>query len=306
MTNGKKGIRDIFGVDYLLEQSTPPQPLNAMKDPKTFRIATRILHLLDKVPENRSGLNELLAKTGMNVKEVRRVIDVMCEHGLIELSESTVASLVASPATLGQDKVDQRSFQQVASRDLATLNLLPEVYEIDDLDPEKRTQIEHWINHELVRHRDRLNEQEFRGIWTCLVAVLFDDETSFLSTILQLYGPIERELRRLQRPFISKLMGPEKVEKTVQDALDGSAKELEHLSLGDRLDLYVYVTKLKQLSSDPKIVGSWMDEAQLRDAAAHFSEKPFPNWHTQLPILIRFLRRYKALCSLIKSVLKAT
>ena len=101
-------------------------------------------------------------------------------------------------------------------------------------------------------------------------------------------------------------MGSSSVASTIQAALkrnpNSSEKTLELLSLGDRLDIFCYVIKNRQLSTDKELLSDWESATRLRDQAAHFSERVFPVWDKELPILISFLRRYKKLLAVVKPI----
>ncbi len=228
-------------------------------------------------------------------------------HTIVVNRCGTVTSILLDPDIRGKEEIGARSIKQVARRDRITLVILPEAYDafnIKTLDSVRLSLLERWINETLVPNRDSLSESEFKDLQLCLRAIVADDERTFLSTIVATFGPIEREFRRLQGPFIGKVVGEAAISSTIRDALkhipNAEKKKLDLLSLGDRLDVYVFVIKSKSLSDDPDVIDSWNAEAGLRDAAAHYGEKIFPQWNTELPKLVRFLVRYKKLLKIVR------
>lgn len=217
----------------------------------------------------------------------------------------TVTSVVADCHIRGREEIGVRSFRQVESRDRSTSIIIPEVYDDRTVNADTRAAIESWVRNNLVPHRPDMTEDNLKSFQICLRAIIARDEGAFLSQIVGVYGKLERPLRQATGMFVGKLVGPNLVGATIQEALrhvPGSEhKKMDQLALGDRLCVFVHVIKKAKLSDDPEVVGDWGPEVGLRDQAAHFSENPFQTWGTQLALLIRFLNRYRKLWQIIDS-----
>lgn len=218
----------------------------------------------------------------------------------------TVTSAVADPKIRGREEIGRRSFRQVERRDMAVANILPELYEKSPpLHSEQSSEIESFIRGTVVPNRKDLTDDEFKGIQVCLRAVIEQDDSTFLEKTLGLFGQAERQIRSITGRFIATTMGQDKVAETINAVLkrtgNSESKKLDLLALGDRLELIVFILKAKKLTEDVEVTNAWNEEVSLRDQAAHFSEKTFSSWCSQLAILVRFLRRYKKLLAVMKS-----
>lgn len=215
----------------------------------------------------------------------------------------TMTSIVASKPILGSEKIGQRSFDHAKKRDVAISQILPELYE-STLSDSKRAEIETWTKQHIVERDWKKNGPMLKRLRVALKCVIDQDEDGFVEALFGIFRSPERKLRGLQGKFIVKHMGDGQVQTTLIDALKHTPnpqnKMLSHLTLGDRLDVYLYVIKLKNLSDDTIIVESWDTSVELRNSLVHNSRDMLPEWQKHLSITADFANRVAVLLRVIQ------
>ena len=80
----KKGIREVFGVDWLLDQGVPSDPERS----DLFRfVVQRVLVWLQERQGNLGGLYDIAKSVGVDLKQLFGVVDYLTSHGFVEITK---------------------------------------------------------------------------------------------------------------------------------------------------------------------------------------------------------------------------
>jgi predicted transcriptional regulator len=80
-----KGIREVFGVDWLLDKPALPDPEGS----EFFRfVSRRVLIWLQEHTGNQGGLYEIVKSVGVDLKQLFGIVDYLTSHGFVEITKS--------------------------------------------------------------------------------------------------------------------------------------------------------------------------------------------------------------------------